>query len=55
VSYDLDLEKYPKNIPNFLKVGDDFNYEKKLINQKYYIKMFTTSILKSYENKTKYL
>jgi hypothetical protein len=24
------LEKIPKNIPHFLGVGDDFNYEKKL-------------------------
>jgi hypothetical protein len=30
VSYDLDLKKYPKNIPHFLGVGDDFNYENKI-------------------------
>jgi hypothetical protein len=29
VSYDLDLKKYPKNIPHFEKVGDEFNYESK--------------------------
>jgi hypothetical protein len=53
------LKKYPKNIPKnilrFLGVGDGFNYEKKLINQKNYIKMFTTPILRWFENKTKYL
>jgi hypothetical protein len=26
MSYHLDLKKYPKNIPHFLGVGDDFNY-----------------------------
>jgi hypothetical protein len=30
VSYDLDLEKYLKNIPHFEGVGDEFNYESKL-------------------------
>jgi hypothetical protein len=24
----LDLKKYPKSIPHFLGVGDDFSYEK---------------------------
>jgi hypothetical protein len=46
----LDLKKYPKkytkNIPHFLGVGDDFNYEKNPINQNIYIIMFTTSILR---------
>jgi len=26
----LDLKKYPKSIPHFLRVGDDFSYENKL-------------------------
>jgi hypothetical protein len=34
VSYHLDLKKYPKNIskniPHFLGVRDDFNYEKEI-------------------------
>jgi hypothetical protein len=46
----LDFKKHPKNIPNnnvtFQRVEDDFNYEKKFINQKNYIRMFTTSIFR---------
>jgi hypothetical protein len=30
MSYHMDLKKYPKKIPHFLGVGDDFSYENKL-------------------------
>jgi hypothetical protein len=51
VSHPLDLKKYPNNIPNNYVIFKGLkmiliNYEKKFINQKYYIKMFTTFILK---------
>jgi hypothetical protein len=51
VPYNLNLKKYPKNIPknyvNILKIGDKFNYENKLHWPITIIRMLTTSILKA--------